>query len=394
MSSVLKAVGSVSCSASASIEASKQLFRDIKYGKRSQSDAVDDVQLEQVKDKLKALDTSKELAADDIHRQAIELSDKEELKNPFSRLIFEGAGNAVMATTEEVEDFGSGSLIGDVENQAARARVQARRVSVADLPIKLLLTELGNAPRKVVTGRPAATFAAMMQFEYGPFHAALQVGDVILEWNASSLVIPRRVGVETPLFQTNLQRHGQWAAYIASKCSHAGPRGVDFVKEIDHVIEVNAEKEKIIEKLIDVILRYNKKFHYHVLLRNCQHFVLDAMTALGIIDLPKFSGRLRNYFEEILTQKKKKGLPSEFTTHADLDRYVMHHKEQFTSEDTEYFLCQYICLHVAAGMGDDTEDTEWKCPEPGCQMETLEARVRDADLLLYKYQTPPGEAVA
>ena len=41
--------------------------------------------------------------------------------------------------------------------------------------------------------------------QFGPLHAALQIGNVILEWNDSSLVIPHYTDPSDPLLKTDVQ---------------------------------------------------------------------------------------------------------------------------------------------------------------------------------------------
>ncbi len=92
-------------------------------------------------------------------------------------------------------------------------------------------------------------------------------------------------------------------------------------EEADHLFERTVDKKPIFEELAKVISKYNTKFHYHPISRNCQGFVRDALKALGFDKEPPTPPPDPQLQE--LQSKKSKDVPSTFARHEDLDAYLM-----------------------------------------------------------------------
>ena len=84
------------------------------------------------------------------------------------------------------------------EASMARSRSEHRFGYLCDLPINIILTPLNHG------GKIVSRFAWLLERQFGPLHAALQIGNVVLEWNDSSLVIPRYTDPSDPLLQTDV----------------------------------------------------------------------------------------------------------------------------------------------------------------------------------------------
>lgn len=183
-------------------------------------------------------------------------------------------------------DEGMLNFNNSAEVTQARLRGEERLTSVCWFPLKLILTPLKRG-RGVVNA-----FASMLDAQFGPLHVTLQVGDVELEWDDSSLVSPFYCDYEDRVMELGVQRHSKWLDFTGQHRSRMrrAARDLDFPEQIELTYTVASEKKKLIDNLIDVIVRYNKYYSYNLLSRNCQHFVCDALKALEV-DLPKeFTG--------------------------------------------------------------------------------------------------------
>lgn len=115
------------------------------------------------------------------------LADKDKLWELFfSQMVLDNARDAVDGAVEE----GELTFIHSMEREAAFKRGAQRFGSVCNFPVKLVFTPLKRG-RKM-----ASTFSSMLEMRFGPLHAALQVGEVLVEWNDSSLVCPRLCNAE------------------------------------------------------------------------------------------------------------------------------------------------------------------------------------------------------
>lgn len=120
-------------------------------------------------------------------------------------------------------------------------------------------------------------------------------------------------------------------------------------------------------------MRYNCTKQYSVMNCKCQHFVADALHALGIESIPKFSGPLNQYLQKL--KQYQVDIPEEFNDHAALDAYVKPKLRDDTlrQHDMEYLL-HYYRLHLNSLSEDDDID-EWECKVHSCQYEFLAERV-------------------
>jgi hypothetical protein len=189
------------------------------------------------------------------------------------------------------------------------------------LRIKLVIVEIHqNATQRTFRKILSPIMDAFdMSPTFGLFHSALIVGPWYLEWNDSSLIVPR-------------------------KCySGAAILAADVSKEFKGGKEV----KDALDKMADVICRWNGNYQYSQNTKNCQTFVDELCKELGI-DL-NFTGALGEY----LVQLRKNGqcelkyfIPDElkqlmgiedkykkFSTHQELDDFV----RAVLEKDTTYF---------------------------------------------------------
>ncbi len=335
----------------------------------------------QVKDKLKKCDFFQDMDENELSTWVEKLTVQEQLDLKFSHLyeIYDVVDRVVDEAAAQPQDEFHTSL----ELETTRTRARKRLEHVAQLPVYLYLTDLqsygeSGAVSRAAGTRLAATLTTLLDFEYGAHHAALMIGDVVLEWDDSSVVVPRHKDVQ-PVFRANLQRHhSHWLSRVSQAqmdMTTATAQHGSYGEQIKFMVDLNTEKKTLIDKLIEVIIQYNKYRYYHVFSRNCQHFVLDAMEALGLTEPPTFMGRMREYYET-LRRGRRSELPNEFPSHENLDDYIMKNLQSLRPDDLEYFLCQYYGFHHKAvqEQGQD-KPSESHCPIRTCQMKKLDERI-------------------
>ena len=264
-----------------------------------------------------------------------------------------------------------------------RARAIHRVEEVARFQVKLLLryVDKRTSPPKFI-----GKLASALQMEYGPLHASLLINnELLLEWNSTSLVIPKFIdpySTETTgpvlvsatvpdVMQIQRQLSGPFEAY----------------DEVELIFDAACEKSKLLYNLAKVIARYNSSYYYDVIFRNCQNFVLDALTAIGCKNKPEFKGNLREYFTHL---KSKGRVKAAFETHQELDAYVRQNYATLNQENLEFLLAQYYLIHMRKVMRS-ADLADWNCTDTDCMMEFLEAKIDEKTMVMHRFLQQPAD---
>ena len=317
---------------------------------------------------------------------AAHLIDPKQIKQLYFSYILEEV--AAWAIDEHIEE--GKSIFESHEVIHAQERVEHRLSTVCDLPIKLLLTPLSRR------GFAVDRFASLLEMEFGSLHAALQVGNVILEWNDSSLVLPRLCDHGDEVIITDVQPRSGWVKTTAKhhqRMKQAAEK-LDIPEQVDLVYVVTAAKDKLIDNLVEVIVQYNKVKYYNVIDLNCQHFVRDALHALEVKEPIELSGQLDSYYQA-LRSGCTPDVPDNLKTHASLDEYVQEicktgKIDAMPQHDLEFLLAQYFRFHVdSKRKASDTETAmvDWKCQETSkCLMKHVEKKINFRSLQIHKFR--------
>lgn len=312
--------------------------------------------------------------------RATQLISHDDILCQFSYLLDTGS-KLIMDKTRNGYDDDDRGLLQTMEVRAAHQQAKQDMARVCHLPVKLILSQLRH-------GRPpfAHTWSSLFGFEYGPLHAALQVGEVLIEWSRESLVIPKFEPILPGReIQFNVHGEGEWREAVGqfvlemSMADHSPQRRTE--KKVDALCRSVAEKAQLIANLAEVIVTYNRDYKYDLFNRNCQHFVQDAMAALGIKEAPQPSGKLSEYYKRLKDGKTK--MP-EFKEHESVDKYVTENFDQLSQQDMEFLLCQYFRHHYSE-MSRAIDIEEWKCPRSTCQSQKLEERIKHNSLLFNQF---------
>ena len=308
---------------------------------------------------------------------------QEFIEEKYFQNLFSGFNeNQFVDTAAKVEDEASAELLSSEETEVAVLRSSARLKDVCNLQIKLCLSRL-DVWNQTVT----AKFASLIEAQYGPTHAALLIGNdkegyLSFEWDCRSLVIPQFCERSDSVFMARIPSGVNLVHQQLEGQMQAASRQLDYGEQTDILFEATIAKTKLINQLIELVLKYNKYYYFHSLSRNCHHFVSDALKALEIRNPHNFTGRLREYFEQL-----KKGLPKKpptFQTHAELDAHVQANVGGATHHDLEFFLCVYFHFHhMSRSQSDDPG--KWHCEEESCQMSNVERRISRSNLVLNRF---------
>ncbi len=267
----------------------------------------------------------------------------------------------------------------EVANQKDQQKYEVARACY--LPVQLFLSKLNREPPKFLK-----QFTSLIRLAFGPLHAGLIVGGVVIEWDDGSLVVP---SLDVPVQDvcTYVSDDGEWHDYIGEavgRMSLAHRQNLDIPQKLEIVYQSRKEKETLIDRLVEVIVDYNRRKQYSLFKCNCQDFVKDALQALGIKKIPVFEGNLKAYVESLQGGKPQKMV---FSQHADLDSYVVRKREALDTHEKEYCVLVYFEFHAKITAELAPEELErWQCPEPRCQCSDLEEEIVNDSLHFYKYQ--------
>ena len=334
--------------------------------------------------KLKSHPDHKAKTTLELEQLAIELTTPETVRRRFAPLL--EAGQAVVWKLAEEDDE---DLLHSLEFEAQHERMKQDTTKAVQLPVKLSLQKLRNVPTPSV----AYSFAALLKFEYGPLHSAVIVGNVLIEWGREGIVEPRPCDHMVSEFQANCASLGEWSGRvkdIQTEMSLAN-RQRNTEKKIDILCKSLEEKGKMIDKLVDVIIDYNRNKQYHVFKCNCQDFARDALAALGIKKPVEFSGKLQKRFMEL--KKGKIKVEAQLETHENLDAYVEREKDELSRHDLEYLQCLYFNFHLPA-IEKSYNPEAWVCDIPTCRSAELDTLIRERQLSAATQQNSSRKRVA
>jgi hypothetical protein len=138
------------------------------------------------------------------------------------------------------------------------------------LVIKLIFTTINSDVQRALTTLALKVSGKLPKF--GHIHSALAVGPTIIEWNDSSLCVPRKSASTSAVIAVDIARI----------------EGMDRIDEI-------------LFKMAQTITYWNNNKIYGMFEANCQIFVEDLLRSVGIT--PNFTGSLSNFIENV----RKKG---------------------------------------------------------------------------------------
>ncbi len=315
----------------------------------------------QVERKLRRLEAYKNLEGDELLKKVNDLIQVENILLNFSHLVEDKLVKELENVVDDKEDQVDPDNVQEVRE--AKDREKSRHVQIANIPLKIGIWDLDIPEPVMPLLCPIGNFLCT---DYGTKHVGLTVGDVFLEWGRESLVIPTKVEDGKEAFPggevLDITKDCPHNIAADQKAPHDSLQLKTTAEETDHLFQRTLDKKPIFEELAKVISKYNTKFHYHAVSRNCQGFVRDALKALGVDNKPA-TPQPNPQLQE-LQSKKSKGMPSGFAKHEDLDAYMMKQKqdwlEKLDADSFEFLQLSYLHFH-----GDIA------CHRPTCQAHLL-----------------------
>jgi hypothetical protein len=278
--------------------------------------------LQIVKDKIRAYTGNKE--EEMLELCAKPLFDKTELQKSYLNKNFKstmeffsnfdknqrGSISNSGQQDDEVDEWDSKKVL--EENEKSLRYKLSNKVKV-----KLVVTEISFSDKQKHLRKLVSPFIST--FGIGPrmglFHSALIIGPYYFEWTNKSLCVPKKVFSSAALIAVDVE-------------NTLATMDVDFV----------------IDKVSDVIVRWNCVCKYDQSSNNCQVFIEDLLVALGIDQL-KFKGQLAGFLKDMRTHgscepaftisselAKATGLSetkTKFESHKELDTFVQKIVEKY-----------------------------------------------------------------
>ena len=347
----------------------------------------DDRDLSVILEKLKVHAEFAHKSKEELQERADQLTSFDEVFCQFSHLLEPVVDKVI---DEALLDYRA-VFTHSQEEEMAHDRAKRDLARVFHLPVKLFLSRLKQPiPLYSIAGKISNFF-----LEYGALHAGLVVGNIRIEWGQEGVVeaLPEDPVPEDDFIGSVDARQGH-LAHVAVEINRQfslADRERCIDDKIKLIIDTAEKKEAVLGNLVRVITRYNLEKRYDLFNCNCQHFVRDALAALGIRETPRFSGQLNDYLQHL--KQGRIEVPEHFRDHATLDSYV---EQQLQAEpgildqhDMEYLLLHYYRLHLTS-MPENATD-EWRCDVPSCKYEHLADQVNREALL--SIQLPPTRVV-
>ena len=324
----------------------------------------DDSFIIQVKKKLKSLKEYKGIEANELHSFAKSLVSEEELFCKFSHLV--DLEDVVKEGTFDKDRVVN--LENSKEMKAAKEREQMRFDRVARLNLTVCLRPLQrfHTTEGIPQDNEVIKRANFFDMEYGGRHAAILVGDVLLEWTTDDLVIPRRVDASDSFtFEGCVQNEsGEYFNDMISRRPNLKEDLKPFQEEGEILCKTVEIKKKVIMKIIEVIATYNKCYYFNKVSRNCQKFVKDVIDAIQITGC-KFSIEDQQYIQQVKEGRVRIASLKSYRSHEELNTFISslisrNELDELKKEELDILVRRYKQFHG-----------EKECTEPSCKYETV-----------------------
>lgn len=299
------------------------------------------------------------LPEDDTMQLALILSSKPRLKEVLlSHLLPQSEQE--MAENEEIFD-----------TKTRHGSTEGARGLVA----RVMYSELKNDGTRKAMEKAFSEYVD--EFTYGPVEAAVQIGNVLLTWDHTSLVIPQLLGEEgetscnSPQLSPTLLRRG---------CPSTPGESLHHCNDHDVLIDIpltsHEDLDQVMERVISTVVAYNTHCHYGLFSRNCQHFVTCILKAMGIQNRRDlFPTRIQNH-RQVLQKRGCNVNVEEFNSHTELDNYVRPFIDVMDSDDIRFCYGSYLLFHAmgSSGLSQGEEKSAWRCDKRRCQFKEVEKR--------------------
>ena len=242
--------------------------------------------------------------------------------------------------------------------------------SVENLPLAIIWRDIVCTDTRKKLEQAFDKFAP--QFQYGPYCATVKIGDMYLTWDNSDLVIPQ---AEMSYIFAEVPTHDVDTPTGVSLGSALSPEDVTIsptFKE-EFLVDMGHNKTEKIKAVMDVLVRYNTKYHYGLLTCNCQHFVCDILEALDAKEHARGFEDCLSHHSRVLEVRGLNVVKEEFNSHEELDTYVNIRLESMDAGEIYFCYGHYLLFH--AWSEECPQLSAFKCPVNSCRFRELKYRI-------------------
>ena len=257
------------------------------------------------------------------------------------------------------------------ERDYAKERLAASMKYAKNIEVKLLWLELEQNMLIKTLANNICPLLRGAAFAYGPFHVALQVDDVRIEWDDSSVIIPHQTNPQSIIFAAKVGEPQELPRSLEDSLSNTG------IASIANEVSCTAEnKLLLIQQLCVVIASFNTKKEYALFSSNCQHFAMEVLRYLQVDkeEIPQIFEERSKALAAIVIACSKNPKLVEFNSHRELHRYVIENSETLSTESLEFCRLHYLLFH-AMGAKCPNKDA-WRCKQDECRLSLIEDRLR------------------
>lgn len=313
-------------------------------------------------DYLKPYFEGEEMSPDDheamLLLKASSLVSKEELWHQFIHLTRDGVHQALEDVDIRCQLTHKTELLKKIERDHDYFE-KARQ-----LEIKLLICSLDDDDKLPGFYQILCSLADFIEAEYGATHTGLQIGDVVVDWNRGSLVIPKwlKPGEDSGYyFQADIRYCSKFYERMAKnppQSSNVANNDGACAGEVSLGLFVEAafSKVDVINSVIDTIVKYNRSFYYNAVGRNCQTFVSDTLKALEVVR-PEFRGKLGQFFDNLKQGDVDGNKPHGFASHGELNKEIDSGGtlQGLDLDDLQFYASAYSYFHYVLPDGSDCD---------------------------------------
>lgn len=146
---------------------------------------------------------------------------------------------------------------------------------------------------------------------------------------------------------------------------------LDSREDLTPFMQLSLSKILVIDKLVKIIVKYNKSYYYHSITRNGQTFIIEVLQSLGVWENFKLGDRLKGYIDNLT-----KGRQEVYKSHKavnDRVRYLYSSGEieETTYDEARYLRSLYTIFHLEEASGS-TDHTPHVCSDQNCMLKDLQ----------------------
>lgn len=152
-------------------------------------------------------------------------------------------------------------------------------------------------------------------------------------------------------------------------------RGIVTGEDLTPFVEMSLSKILLVEKLVKIVIKYNKNYYYHTVRRNCQSFITEVLQSFGVWENFKLGERLEVYLANL-----NKGRKEVYKSHKavnDRVKYLIASGEiEETSYDEVRYLRSLFTIFHAEEFQASARPIHAVCGESDCMLHALEEHLK------------------